>query len=120
MPLAVEFQNSKILIIGVAYKKNINDDRESPAYKLIEILLKKYNCKVSYYDPYINTIKIKNSKKFKNKSIKLEEKKLKSFDFGILVTDHDSIDYQKVKKNIKIIFDTRNLELFHGNNVIKI
>ena len=115
-----KIKNSKILIIGIAYKKNINDDRESPAYKLIEILLKKYNCKVSYYDPYINIIKVKNSKKFKNKSIKLEEKKLKSFDFSILVTDHDSIDYQKIKKNIKIIFDTRNLKLLRGNNVIKI
>ena len=112
--------NCKVLILGVAYKKNINDDRESPAYNLIEILTRKYKCKVSFYDPLIKEVNKKEYKNFNNKSISLEANKIKSFDFGVVVTDHDLVNYDKIKKNIKILFDTRNLKSLNGNNIIKL
>jgi len=115
-----KIKNCKVLILGVAYKKNINDDRESPAYNLIEILTRKYKCKVSFYDPLIKVAKKKKIKNFNNKSISLDTNKIKSFDFGVVVTDHDLVNYNKIKKNIKILFDTRNLKTLSGNNIIKL
>lgn len=112
--------NCKVLILGVAYKKNINDDRESPSYNLIKILTNKYKCKVSFYDPLIKKVNKLNLKNFNNKSILLNKIKLKSFDFGIVVTDHDFINYNRIKKNIRLIFDTRNLKFLSGDNIIKL
>ncbi len=112
--------NCKVLILGVAYKKNINDDRESPSYNLIKILTNKYKCKVSFYDPLIKKVNKLNLKNFNNKSILLNKNKLKSFDFGIVVTDHDFINYNRIKKNIRLIFDTRNLKFLSGDNIIKL
>ena len=113
-------QNKKVLILGVAYKGNINDDRESPAYKLINILIKKYNCKISYHDPFIKKVKTFKIKNFNNKSILIESQKLRKFDFGILVTDHKKMNYIKIMKNMKLIFDTKNLKNFNGKNIVKI
>lgn len=115
-----KISNSKVLILGIAYKKNINDDRESPAYKLIEILSKKYNCKISYHDPFIDNAKKFNVKNFNTKSINLTKNNLKSYDYGIIVTDHDSLNYKKLKKDIKFIFDTRDIRFLNGDNVIKL
>ena len=115
-----KINSSKVLILGVAYKKNINDDRESPAYKLIEILIKNYNCKVSFFDPFIKKLNYTNSRNFNNKSLILNDKTLKTFDYGIIVTDHDSVNYKRIKKNVKILFDTRNVKNLDGKNIIKI
>ncbi len=106
--------------MGVAYKGNINDDRESPAYKLINILIKKYNCKISYHDPFIKKVKILKIKNFNSKSVSTQPKLLQKFDFGILVTDHKKINYLNIMKNMKLIFDTKNLKNFNGANIIKI
>jgi len=110
---------SKVLIFGLAYKKNINDDRESPAYSVIKKLIKTHDCKVSFYDPYIKfkDLKLKN---FQNKSITFSKNNLKKYDFAIIITDHSRLDYNKIKKNIKIIFDTKNIVKLKGNNIIKI
>ena len=115
-----KINSSKVLILGVAYKKNINDDRESPAYKLIEILIKNYNCKVSFFDPFIKKLNYTNSRNFNNNSLILDDKTLKTFDYGIIVTDHDSVNYKRIKKNVKILFDTRNVKNLDGKNIIKI
>ncbi len=104
----INLKKCRVLIIGVAYKKNIKDDRESPAYEIIN-LLKKQNIKALYHDPFI--LNIKNTRKFKNlnkyKSIKLNEKNLKNFDATIIVTDHDKVNYSKIKRYSKLIFDCR-------------
>ena len=94
-----------ILILGVAYKKNIDDYRESPAIKIIDQLKKDYV--VKFYDPYINKISI-NSKNL-NSIKKLLYKKLKNFSAVVIVADHDNFDYKKIVKYSKIIFDTRNV-----------
>ena len=94
----------KALIIGVAYKKNIDDVRESPALKFIKILNQK-KIKINYFDPYIKKLKFKKNKILK--SVKLQN--LKYYDIIYIITDHDCIDYKKIKNNAKLIIDTRNV-----------
>jgi len=108
-------KNSNFLIIGVAYKKNVADTRESPAYKIIEKLLLN-GAKVDYYDPFVKEFKINNQK---IKNIVLNNKNLKKYDFCIIITDHDEIEYKKLYKNFKIIFDSRN-KLKNTKKVIQI
>jgi len=110
---------SKILILGVTYKKDVKDLRESPALDIIELLHKK-RAKVSYYDPYIPNLKINS---IDLKRIELTRSNLKKQDLVILVTAHEGIDYRMVVKNAKLIFDTRNAFSMHkvkGNNIVKL
>ncbi len=101
-------KNKKILIFGIAYKKNINDCRESPAFEFMKILGSK-GAKVKFYDPYIKLIpKLRNYNFTNNKSIVFNQKNLKKFDIVILITDHDKMNYKLLLKNSKLIFDTRN------------
>ena len=113
-----QLKKPKILIIGVAYKKNIDDVRESPALKMMEILSKK-KFLFEYYDPYIKRLP-KNRNYYKDiNSIETTSKKIQSFDAIILVTDHDVIDWKKIQKNAKLILDTRNVYKKNYDNVIK-
>lgn len=91
---------SKILILGLTYKKNVNDLRESPSIKILE-LLKKFKPELYFNDPYYF------SDFDKVKFFKMEYKKLKKFDCVILLTDHDIYDYEKILFNSNLIFDTR-------------
>lgn len=97
---------SKILILGLAYKKNVDDLRESPSLEIIDILLQK-GAKVEYSDPFI--IKTHKTRKndFKMKSIELNKDTINSYDLVLLATDHDSFDYDLIEKESKIIIDTR-------------
>ncbi|MCX7795408.1 MAG: hypothetical protein N2380_02655 [bacterium] len=95
---------SKILVIGIAYKPNVADPRESPALKIIPEL-ERLGAQVKYYDPYIEEIKISN--KIYN-SVTLTEEAIKDSDCILIVTDHDDIDYNLIYNNAKLIVDTRN------------
>lgn len=98
-------KNKKILILGVSYKKNIDDTRESPAISILEKLKKSYS--TSYFDPFVKSIKIKN-KTFKSLK-KIDYKKLNKYEAVILITEHDFFDYNKILTNSKKIFDTRGV-----------
>ena len=98
--------NSKVLILGVAYKKNVDDIRESPALKIIELLEKK-KVKISYSDPFVKKLQKSRNYNFKYKSITLTKNKLMGFDAVILVTDHDLFNYKLISKSSRIIIDTR-------------
>lgn len=107
----------KILILGIAYKKNVNDCRESPAFEIIKILKSK-GYSVSYSDPYLPKIPKLRSFNFSGmKSLRINKKNLKSFDAIILVTDHDNFDYKLIQKNSKLIIDTRHRFDKEKNNV---
>ena len=110
-------KNKKILILGVAYKKNINDTRESPAFEIIKIL-KNRKAKVMYSDPYVKEISGLRNYSFKMKSIKISSKILKSFDAAFIVTDHDKFNYSKIRKNSKILVDTRGVYKKKYENII--
>ncbi|MCM8773744.1 MAG: nucleotide sugar dehydrogenase [Candidatus Omnitrophica bacterium] len=98
-------ENANILILGVTYKKDVKDLRESPALEVIEELTKE-NANVSYYDPLIPYLKIK---EMNLKSIELGKNNLKNYDCIILVTDHSKVDYTYIRNNAHLIFDTRNV-----------
>ena len=95
---------SKILILGLSYKKNLDDIRESASTKLIESLFKKGIKSISVYDPYVeDKILTKKIKKLKN----LNSGTIRSFDIVVLMTDHDLFDYDLIKNNSKLIIDCR-------------
>jgi nucleotide sugar dehydrogenase len=97
-------RNSKILIWGAAYKKDVGDTRESAAYDVIFDLLRK-GAKIDYFDPYVKEFKVGNKTL---KSIKFSFPKLKKYDLVLILTDHSNFDYDKVAKNSQLVVDTRN------------
>ena len=109
--------NKKILILGVAYKKNVNDLRESPGIKIID-LLKKKNFKVSYSDPYIPKLPKLRNYQLNLNSIKINARILKTFDLVIIAADHDKFDYNLVYKFSNLILDTRNVYKFDKRNKV--
>lgn len=100
-------KNSKILILGLAYKKDVDDLRESPSLKLMELLLKQ-NAIVDYNDEYIPVIPKLRKYSFKKKSVPLTSSRLKEYDLVLLATDHSYYDYKFLLENSKLIVDTRN------------
>ena len=103
--LKKKFKINKIVIFGIAYKKNVDDIRESPSFKILELLGKK-KFKIDYIDPYISTIKSRNFKGIK-KSLPLNYNILKNYDLSLILTDHDLFDFKKIKDLSKIIVDCR-------------
>ena len=99
-------KKSKILILGISYKKNIDDARESPSLEIINLLLKK-GAHIEYNDPYFKEFPKLRKYNFFIKKVKLDKKNIKKFDCTLLLTDHDSFDYELIKENSKLIVDTR-------------
>ena len=99
-------KNSKILILGMSYKKNVDDLRESPSLKIAEILIN-LGAKVNYSDPYFKELPNLRKYNLKIKNTYLNSENLKQFDCTILSTDHDDFDYDLIKKHSKFIIDTR-------------
>ena len=94
-------RGSKILIVGVAYKKDIDDVRESPALRIIEVLKYK-GAKINYHDPYVENVG-------SLKSLDLTKNTIEEQDAIVITTDHTSIDYSSLGKYAKLIVDTRNI-----------
>jgi UDP-N-acetyl-D-glucosamine dehydrogenase len=96
-----------VLILGAAYKKDVDDVRESPTLKLIEILEQK-GAEVDYNDPYIPKMPHVRKYQFEMKSIDLTPDNLKKYDLVIISTDHSMYDYQMIVTHSKLVVDTRN------------
>lgn len=115
--LRKKISTSKILVLGVTYKKDVLDLRKSPALDIIELLTKK-KAEVSYYDPLIPYLKYN---QIDLRCIKFTAQNLKKFDCVIIATDHSNVDYCLLKKNARLIFDTRNVyKDSSGNNIFKL
>jgi UDP-N-acetyl-D-glucosamine dehydrogenase len=99
------FQNAKILILGVAFKKNVDDTRHSPALKIMELLLQEGARNLSYNDPFVPQVRVLGKD---YQSMKLTPKLLKDVDMVVITTDHSDYDYEMVVKNSKCIIDARN------------
>lgn len=102
-------KNSRILVLGVAYKKNVDDQRESPSLKIIQ-LLQQQGAHVEYHDPYALTCA--NNRHYPEidlKSIPLTKEALQEFDAVVIATDHDNVDYKLVSEYSSLIVDTRNV-----------
>jgi UDP-N-acetyl-D-glucosamine dehydrogenase len=100
-------KGAKVLVIGVAYKKNIDDSRESPSAEIIELLRDK-GADVSYHDPHIPTYPSMRKYRIDLKSVDLGEANLKSTDCVLILTDHDAVDYANIARHAKLVVDTRN------------
>src|SRR5882757_4160781 len=101
-------KGSRILILGVAYKKDVDDLRESPSLKIIELLTAR-GAKVDYNDPYFAQIHKLRHYNFEGmKSVPIDAKVLASYDCVLIATDHTSYDYPMVVESAQLIVDTRN------------
>jgi UDP-N-acetyl-D-glucosamine dehydrogenase len=99
---------STILVLGLAYKKDIDDTRESPSFKVIELLESK-GATVRAHDPFLPKIPTtRHYKHLKAKTVELSEKTLREMDAVVIVTDHSSYDYAWIVKNSSLVVDTRN------------
>lgn len=100
---------SKVLVLGLAYKPNVDDDRESPSYVLME-MLKHRGAEVSYYDPYVPVIKLtrEHPQWAGTKSISWSREAIGGFDAVLLATNHASVNYHELADWAGCIIDTRN------------
>ena len=112
-----------ILVIGIAYKKNVADIRESPSLKIID-LLEKRGAKVDFHDPHVAMIP--STREYLHLegrvSVALDEKTISSYDVLVVSTDHDAIDYALITKYGRLLIDTRNVFSrlgLSGTNVVK-
>jgi UDP-N-acetyl-D-glucosamine dehydrogenase len=97
-------KGAKVLVLGVAYKKDISDVRESPALDVIT-LLKERGAKVSYHDPYVPLVRFDDGDM---KSVKLTPKLIAGSDCTVILTNHTDFDYDQIVKDSQLVFDTRN------------
>jgi UDP-N-acetyl-D-glucosamine dehydrogenase len=100
-------KGSKILLMGVAYKKNVDDMRESPSLRLIE-LLRHHGALVEYHDPFVPVLPATRKYKYKMKSVPLTRASVAKYDAVLIATDHTDVDYQMLGEAAKLIIDTRN------------
>ena len=100
---------SKILLVGLAYKANVDDDRESPGYILMD-LMKQAGAEVSYYDPYVPVIKLtrEHPQWAGTKPVLWESATISEFDAAIIATAHQNVNYQELLNWSKLVVDTRN------------
>jgi UDP-N-acetyl-D-glucosamine dehydrogenase len=101
-------KGSNILVLGLAYKKDVDDVRESPSVTLIE-LMEKRGATVAYHDPFIPVAKPMREHDITHlKSVALTPENIRKFDCVLIATDHSNIDYRMVVENARLVLDTRN------------
>jgi UDP-N-acetyl-D-glucosamine dehydrogenase len=100
---------SRVLLLGLAYKPNVDDERESPSYVLMDLLSQR-GAEVEYYDPYVPAIKPTREHPHwvGKESISWDKKTIESFDLILIATNHACIDYEELGTWAPLIVDTRN------------
>jgi len=98
---------SKLLVLGAAYKKDVDDPRESPALRVIS-LLKERGAEVFYHDPFIPKLERDHGIDFEMSSVPLVPSSLPEYDAVLILTDHSEIDYGAIVQHARIVLDTRN------------
>ena len=104
--VGISIKGSKILILGLSYKKNIDDCRESPSLVIIDLLMKQ-GAEVEYSDPHVPFAPKTRKYNFNLKSIQLTKGNMNKFDLVLLATDHDDFNFEKIEKEHHLIIDTR-------------
>jgi len=112
----IPISKAKVLILGVTYKRDVKDLRESPALDIIEELRKR-KAKVDYSDSLIPYLKINN---INLKSVPLSRDKSKKYDCVIIITNHSKVNYESLRRNTKLIFDTRNVYKKNYSNIVRL
>lgn len=111
-------KGSSVLVLGIAYKKNVDDMRESPAVVLMELLRAK-GAAVSYADPWVPTFPKMREHHFDLRSIDLTPQSVGSYDLVLVATNHDVFDYSMIKSHAQLIVDTRGVYLEHADNIVR-
>lgn len=108
---------SKVLVLGIAYKKNVDDVRESPAIEIMELIRNK-GADVQYSDPHVPVFPKMREHKFDLASVQLNEEVLQTYDAVIFTTNHDKFDFELIKNNSQLIIDTRGVYRNEANKNI--
>jgi len=111
-------RGSRCLVLGIAYKKNVDDMRESPAVELMEKLVGR-GAQVQYSDPHIPVFPPMREHDFDLKSVELNPKSIAGFDVVLLATDHDGFDYDLIRAHAQLLVDTRGVYLEPAHNIVK-
>jgi UDP-N-acetyl-D-glucosamine dehydrogenase len=104
--LGKALNGAEVLLIGAAYKRNVEDVRESPAIRIIQLLHERL-ARVSYYDPHVPRLETRHLEKPLH-SVQLSPEVISSSDAVIIVTDHSNIDYAMILDHASLVVDTRN------------
>lgn len=111
-------KGSKVLVLGIAYKKNVDDMRESPSVILME-KLRDAGAEVAYSDPHIPTFPEMREHKFSLSSVTLSPEQIQAYDCVLLATDHNLFDYDMIAENAALIVDTRGRYLKSAGNIVR-
>ena len=111
-------KNSRILVLGISYKKNIDDMRESPSVELMQLLQDK-GAIIDYSDPHVPSFPKMRKYAFELSSVELTQASLAEYDCILIATDHDLFDYQLIQQNSAIVVDTRGRYRTKFDNVVK-
>ena len=111
-------KGAKVLVLGIAYKKDVDDMRESPSVELMEQLEEK-GAIVEYSDPHVPIFPKMREHNFDLKSVELTPEKIADYDVLLLATDHSKFDYKMLKDNAQMIVDTRGVYTEAASNIIR-
>ena len=111
-------KGSRVLVLGIAYKSDVDDMRESPAVELMELLEEK-GAIVEYTDPHVPVFPKMREHNFDLESVDISPVKIAEFDMLLLATGHAAFDYDMIKKNAQLIIDTRGIYLEPADNIVK-
>lgn len=111
-------KGAKVLVLGIAYKKNVDDMRESPAVQVMEILRDK-GVDLAYSDPHVRVFPTMREHRFDLRSVDLTPETLAGVDAVILTTDHARFDYEMIKNNAPLIIDSRGIYRDPASHIVK-
>jgi UDP-N-acetyl-D-glucosamine dehydrogenase len=109
---------SRVLVLGIAYKKNVADMRESPSVELMEILRDK-GAVLDYSDPHVPVFPRMREHRFELSSVELSAQSIASYDVVLLATNHSAFDYELIRRHARLVVDTRGVYLDREPNVVK-
>ena len=111
-------KGSKVLVLGIAYKKNVDDMRESPSVELMELLQAK-GAEIAYSDPYVPVFPKMREHHFDLTSVPVTPNTLQEYDCILVATNHDIFDYSMIQQHAQLIVDSRGVYQEHAENVVK-
>lgn len=110
-------KGSRVLVLGIAYKKNVDDMRESPSVQIME-LVRDRGAEVAYSDPHVPVFPTMREHHFDLESVPLTPTALAEYDAVVLATDHDRFDYDMIRAHARLIVDTRGI--YRGDDIDKV
>jgi UDP-N-acetyl-D-glucosamine dehydrogenase len=109
---------SRVLVLGIAYKKNVDDMRESPAVELMSLLSAR-GARVEYCDPHVPVFPTMRNYRFDLASVPLEPERLAQYDVVLIATDHDVFDYEMIRRDARLIVDTRGVYRERAAHIVR-